>query len=67
MSSVKAFNFSVTMSGYMLFSDNTATLTLQRDVNISFKNKHATNNGGVLYVVTAEMKGTKVLTLGAGR
>ena len=68
MSSVKAFNSSITVSGDMLFSDNTAisgtvfnlrkksALTLQRDVHICFKNNHATNNGGVFYIATEEIK-----------
>ena len=75
ISSVKAFNSSITVSGDMLFSDNTAisgtvfnlrkrsTLTLQRDANICFKNNHATNNGGVFYIATEEIK-EKGLTLG---
>ena len=66
LSSVKAFNSSNTVSGDMLFSDNTAisgtvlnlrkrsTLTLQRDAHICFKNNHATNNGGVFYIATEE-------------
>ena len=74
ISSVKAFNSSITVSGDMLFSDNTAisgtvfnlrkksTLTLQRDVHICFKNNHATNNGGVFYIATEEIK-EKGLTL----
>ena len=74
MSSVKALNSTITVSGNMLFSDNTAisgtvfnlrkrsTLTLQRDANICFKNNHATNNGGVFYIVTEEIK-EKALTL----
>ena len=68
MSSVKAFNSSITVSGDMLFSDNTAIsgtvfnlrkrsiLTLQRDAHICFKNNHATNNGGVFYIATEEIK-----------
>ena len=74
ISSVKAFNSSITVSGDMLFSDNTAisgtvfnlrkrsTLTLKRDAHICFKNNHATNNGGVFYIATEEIK-EKGLTL----
>ena len=74
MSSVKAFNSSITVSGDMLFSDNTAisgtvfnlrkrsTLTLQRDAHICFKNNHANNNGGVFYIATEEIK-ERALTL----
>ena len=74
ISSVKAFNSSITVSGDMLFSDNTAisgtvfnlrkrsTLTLQRDAHICFKNNHATNNEGVFYIATEEIK-EKGLTL----
>ena len=74
MSSVKAFNSSITVSGDMLFSDNTAisgtvfnlrkksALTLKRDAHICFKNNHATNNGGVFYIATEEIK-EKGLTL----
>ena len=74
ISSVKAFNSSIIVSGDMLFSDNTAisgtvfnlrkrsTLTLQRDAHIFLKNNHATNNGGVFYIATEEIK-EKSLTL----
>ena len=74
ISSVKAFNSSITVSGDMLFSENTAisgtvfnlrkrsTLTLQRDAHICFKNNHATNNGGVFYIATEEIK-ERALTL----
>ena len=75
ISSVKAFNSNITVSGDMLFSDNTAisgtvfnlrkrsTLTLQRDAHICFKNNHATNNGGVFYIATEEIK-ERAFTLG---
>ena len=68
ISSVKAFNSSITVSGDMLFSDNTAisgtifnlgkksTLMLKRDAHICFKNNHATNNGGVFHIATEEIQ-----------
>ena len=68
MSFVKAFNSSITVSGDMLFSDNTAifgtvfnlrkrsTLTLQRDAYNCFNNNRVTNNGGVFYIATEEIK-----------
>ena len=74
ISSVKALNSSITVSGDILFSDNTAIsgtvfnlrkrsiLTLQRDAHIVLKNNHATNNGGVFYIATEEIK-EKSLTL----
>ena len=39
-----------------------STLTLQRDAHIFLKNNHATNNGGVFYIATEEIK-ERALTL----
>ena len=62
ISAVRAFRSNVTLSGNVLFSNNTAVfgtafvlvqgsvIRLVRNTNIIFKNNYATNAGGVFYI-----------------
>ena len=72
ISSIKTVGSNVTMSGKVLFHNNTASsgtglifaknslLMLTDDSNIQFLNNHAINYGGVFYINTEELYGTSM-------
>ena len=66
ISSIKAISSNVTMSGKVLFNNNTASsgtvlifaknslLIITNYSNVQFQNNHALNHGGVFYITTEE-------------
>ena len=72
ISSIKTINSNVTISGKVLFYNNTAysgtvlifaknsLLITKDDSNIHFQNNHAINYGGVFYITTEESYGRSV-------